>query len=51
MKLKSKTTIITGAGSGISKAIALQYLKEDANCVLVDLKNLNELQLLLEKNI
>lgn len=42
MRLKNKTAIITGAGSGISEAIAKKYLEEGANCVLVDLKNLEE---------
>ncbi|WP_370552899.1 MULTISPECIES: SDR family NAD(P)-dependent oxidoreductase [unclassified Commensalibacter] len=40
--------MVTGADSGISKAIALKYLEEDIKCVLVDLKNLHELHLLLE---
>ena len=47
-KLKGKTVIVTGADSGISKAIALKYLEEDIKCVLVDLKNLHKLHLLLE---
>lgn len=42
MKLQNKTAIITGAGSGISEAIAKKYLEEGANCVLVDLKNVEE---------
>lgn len=42
MKLKDKTAIITGAGSGISAAVAKKYLEEGARCVLVDLKNVKE---------
>lgn len=42
MRLQNKTAIITGAGSGISEAIAKKYLEEGANCVLVDLKNVEE---------
>lgn len=42
MRLDNKTAIITGAGSGISEAIAKKYSEEGANCVLVDLKNVEE---------
>lgn len=42
MRLENKTAIVTGAGSGISEEVAKTYLKEGANCVLVDLKNLDE---------
>lgn len=42
MKLTNKTAIITGAGSGISNAIAKKFLEEGANCVLVDVKHVDE---------
>ena len=35
--LKNKTAIITGAGSGIGKAIAILYAAEGAKLVLTDL--------------
>ncbi|MBU1053216.1 MAG: glucose 1-dehydrogenase [Proteobacteria bacterium] len=37
MKLKDKTAIITGGGSGIGKAIAIAMAKEGANIVITDL--------------
>jgi NAD(P)-dependent dehydrogenase (short-subunit alcohol dehydrogenase family) len=36
MKLKSKTAIITGAASGIGKAIALRFGQEGANVIISD---------------
>jgi 3-oxoacyl-[acyl-carrier protein] reductase len=45
MKLKNKVAIITGAGQGIGKAIALEFAQNGAKLVLLDinLKNLKEL--------
>jgi 3-hydroxybutyrate dehydrogenase len=37
MQLKNKVAIITGAGSGIGKAIALAYAREGAKVVIADL--------------
>jgi 3-hydroxybutyrate dehydrogenase len=37
MKLKNKSTIITGAASGIGKEIALVFAREGANVAIVDL--------------
>ena len=37
MKLKDKSTIITGAASGIGKEIALVFAREGANVAIVDL--------------
>jgi 3-hydroxybutyrate dehydrogenase len=37
MKLKDKTAIVTGAASGIGKAIALTYAREGAKVVIADL--------------
>ena len=37
MKLKDKVAIVTGAASGIGKAIALRYAQEGANVVIADL--------------
>lgn len=34
MRFKNKTVIVTGAGYGIGKAVALAFGKEGANCVL-----------------
>jgi NAD(P)-dependent dehydrogenase (short-subunit alcohol dehydrogenase family) len=34
MKLKNKTFIITGATSGMGRAIALEFAKEGANLVI-----------------
>ncbi len=35
MKLKNKVAIITGAGSGIGKAIAVDFAKEGAKVMLI----------------
>lgn len=37
MKLENKTTIVTGAASGMGKAIAIEYAKEGANVIVSDL--------------
>jgi len=37
MKLKNKTAIITGAGSGIGRATSLLFAKEGANVAAVDI--------------
>ena len=37
MKLKEKTAIVTGAASGIGKAIALRYAREGAKVAIADL--------------
>ena len=34
MKLKNKVVIITGASSGLGKAVAIQFAKKDAKVVL-----------------
>jgi len=41
MRLENKTAIVTGAGRGIGKAIALALAKEGANVIVSDI-NLNE---------
>jgi NAD(P)-dependent dehydrogenase (short-subunit alcohol dehydrogenase family) len=38
MKLENRTAIITGAGSGMGRAISILFAKEGANVVLSDLK-------------
>jgi len=37
MRLKNKTAIITGASSGIGRAIAVRFMEEGANVVAVDI--------------
>jgi NAD(P)-dependent dehydrogenase (short-subunit alcohol dehydrogenase family) len=37
LKLQGKTAIVTGAASGIGKATAIEFAKEGANIVIVDL--------------
>ena len=36
MRLKGKTSIITGAAQGLGKAIATRFAQEGANCILTD---------------
>lgn len=36
--LENKTAIITGAGSGMGKAMAILFAKEGANVIVADLK-------------
>src|SRR4051812_48838499 len=38
MRLKEKVAIVTGAGSGIGKEIALRYASEGAKVCIADLK-------------
>ena len=40
MKFKNKTVVITGAGSGIGRACAVEFAKEEAQVVIADI-NLN----------
>lgn len=37
MKLQNKVAVVTGAASGMGKAIAELYAKEGANVILADL--------------
>lgn len=37
MKLKNKNVVITGAGSGIGRACAIEFAKEGANLIVADL--------------
>jgi NAD(P)-dependent dehydrogenase (short-subunit alcohol dehydrogenase family) len=41
MRLKNKTALVTGAASGIGKAIALQFLEEGASVLLTDFNEKN----------
>src|SRR5690606_38887470 len=38
MNFSNKTVIITGAGSGIGRGIALHYAEKDANVVIADIE-------------
>ncbi|OAB78050.1 SDR family NAD(P)-dependent oxidoreductase [Cochleicola gelatinilyticus] len=50
--MKNKTVIITGAGSGLGKAIALRFAKEHANVVVSDIDEENAKKVVseIEKN-
>ncbi|MBR2188078.1 MAG: SDR family NAD(P)-dependent oxidoreductase, partial [Eubacterium sp.] len=37
MRLEGKIAIVTGAGQGIGKGIALEYAKEGADMMILDL--------------
>ena len=37
MRLKNKIAIITGAGSGFGKGIAIRFAEEEAKVVIVDI--------------
>lgn len=37
MKLETKTAVVTGAGNGIGRAVVLEFLKEGANVIAVDI--------------
>lgn len=39
MRLKDKAALITGAGAGIGKAIAMKFAREGARVVIADIKN------------
>ena len=44
MKLKEKVALVTGAGAGIGKAIAISFAKEGANIILNDVNKENAIQ-------
>jgi len=48
VSLKGKTSLITGAASGIGKAISMRFAEAGADLVLVDIQN-NKLQILKEE--
>ena len=41
MKLPNKTAVVTGAGSGIGRAIALRFAQEGARIVIAELNEAN----------
>lgn len=41
MRLKNKNVVITGAGSGIGKACALEFAREGANLIIADIDGKN----------
>ena len=43
-KLENKTTVVTGAGSGIGKSIAKLFAKEKSRVYLLDINNDNGIE-------
>ncbi len=46
MRLKNKIAIITGAGSGFGKGIAIRFAEEEAKVVIVDITSIQQKRLL-----